>query len=66
MSKYVKDLLERVLWTALQAGIGVATVEIADLDYVWVPIVATILAIAKGFVAKQIGNADSASTVGSV
>jgi hypothetical protein len=67
MSKtFFKDLLERVFWTALQAGLGVITVEQFDIPKAWVPVIAFGLAIIKGFVAKNIGDPDSASTVPSV
>jgi hypothetical protein len=65
-STFFKDLLERVFWTALQAGIGVISVDEFDLPTAWIPVIAFGIAIIKGFVAKQIGNPDSASTVPSV
>lgn len=66
MSKYFKDWLERVAWTAAQAAVGVLIVETQDLDQWWVFPIAAGLAGLKGFIAKKIGNPDSASTVKSV
>ena len=67
MSKtFFKDLLERVFWTAIQAGLGVISVEQFDIPKIWVVPIAFGLAILKGIVAKNIGNPDSASTVPSV
>lgn len=63
MSKFSKDWLERVLWTLVQAVLGVAVVAVADLDYVWVPIVAAALAGLKGVVAKKVGDPQSAATL---
>lgn len=66
MSKFGKDWLERVSWTAAQAGVGVFAVEVADLDVWWAVGAAAVLAGLKGWVAKHVGNPDSASTVKSV
>lgn len=66
MSKYLKDWLERVAWTAAQAAVGVVVVEVNDLDQWWVFPIAAALAGLKGFIAKKVGNSDSASTVPSV
>jgi hypothetical protein len=63
MSTYLKDLLERVLWTAAQAGIGVVVVESADWDGVWVPVIAVGLAAIKGYIARYVGDPDSAATL---
>ena len=67
MSKtFIVDLLERVFWTAVQAGLGVISVEQFDLPDVYIVVIAFGLSVIKGFVAKQIGNPDSASTAPSV
>ena len=67
MSKrYLIDFGERVFWTCVQAAAGVATVEIADWDYTWVPVIASLLAIVKAAAARNIGNRDSASTAPNV
>ena len=67
MSKtFLVDMLERVFWTALQAGIGVISVEQWDLPEAWIVVIAFGLAVIKSFVAKQIGDPNSASTAPSV
>ena len=66
MSKYAKDLLERVVWTAVQAGVGVAAAEVAGVDAWWGVAAATALAVVKGWVAKHVGNSESASLTKSV
>jgi hypothetical protein len=67
MSKtFFVDLLERVFWTAVQAGLGVISVEQFDLPDIYIVVIAFGLSVVKGFVAKQIGNPDSASTAPSV
>jgi hypothetical protein len=67
MSKtFIVDMLERVLWTAIQAGLGVISVEQLDIPKIWIPVIAVGLSFIKAFVAKQIGNPDSASTAPSV
>jgi hypothetical protein len=63
MSKvFIVDSLERILWTFIQAGLGALSVEQFDLPDVWGVVIAVGLAALKAFVAKQIGNPDSAST----
>jgi hypothetical protein len=62
-AQFWKDLGERVLWTGAQAGLAVITVEQFELPAWAVPALAAGLAFAKSWVAKQIGNTNSASTV---
>lgn len=60
-STYVRDITERVLVTAAQAGIAEVVIAAADWpQWVAVPVLAG-LAVAKGWLAKLIGNKDSAS-----
>lgn len=66
MSKFYADLLERMAWTAVQAALGLVTVQVFGLPDVYVPIIAVVLSTVKGFVARQIGDTGSASTVPSV
>jgi len=66
MSKYVKDLVERVGWTAAQAGVGVLIIANTDAPTAYAAVIAAALALVKGFIAKKIGNKESASTVPSV
>lgn len=61
MTKRQKDIIERGLATAAEAGIAYGIVELSSIKAAWaVPIVAG-LAFAKSFLAKYIGNPDSAS-----
>lgn len=60
--RYYRDLLERVGWTAAQAGLGLVTVDALHIPVAYAAVVATLLAVAKGFVARHVGNGDSAST----
>lgn len=64
--KFLTDFAERVGWTAVQAALGLVAVESFDLPLWAAPIVATTLSAIKGFVARKIGNPDSASTAPSV
>ena len=66
MPKFWKDLLERIFWTAAEAGVGVAVVANTDTPTAYAAVIASGLALVKGFIAKQIGNKESASTVPSV
>lgn len=61
MSNFSKDWAERVFWTAVQAVVAVVAVEVTNLDYVWVPVATAALAAVKGFVAKQVGNPETAA-----
>lgn len=59
---FAADALERAGWTAAQAGIGVLVVATADIPpWLAVPI-ATGLAVAKAFVARQLARKGTAST----
>jgi len=66
MSKFWKDLIERVVWTAAQAGVGVLIVANTDTPTAYAAVIASALALVKGFIAKKVGNKDSASTIPSV
>ena len=70
-SLYVKDLVERIFWTAAEAALAVGVLEIADPDIVdpkawWAVPLASAAAALKGLVAKKVGKPESASTVPSV
>jgi len=70
-SLYVKDLVERIVFTAAEAALGLVVIEIADPDIVdpqawWAVPLASAAAALKGLVAKKIGKPESASTVPSV
>jgi len=66
MPKYLKDLIERTVWTAAQAGLAVLAVNAADWENEWAIAIAAGLAVLKGIVARQVGDSNSASTVPSV
>ncbi len=59
--RYWVDLAERVGWTAAQVVLAGVTVEMLDLPGWAVPVVATGLAMAKGLVARKVGERDSAA-----
>lgn len=61
MSKYAKDLAERVVFTAAEAGVGVLAVAAAGWPTAYAIPIATALATLKAGLAKLVGNTDSAS-----
>ena len=61
--QYLAKLAERVVWTAIQASLGVVTVVVTDLPPVWAPVIATLLAVVKGFVARKIGDPQDPATL---
>lgn len=63
LTPYQWDLLERVAWTMTQAALGVLAVAVADLPPAYAPVVAAALAAAKGWVARKLGDPDSAATL---
>ena len=63
---FITDWAERVAWTAAQAGLAAVSFEAWDLPLWSLPIIAAGLSAVKGFVAKQVGNPNSASTAPSV
>lgn len=64
--KYWLDLGERVGWTCAEAALGVVTAEVLGLSGTWAVLFATATAGVKGYVARRIGNPNSASTISSV
>ena len=62
-SKFTKDFLERVLWTLAQVALSFLTAELFDLPAWAIPIMATALAAAKAFVARKVGDPNSAATL---
>lgn len=62
MPRYLTDLMERVAWTAVQAGLGLVTVESLHVPTAYAALVAAALAVVKGVVARHVGSPDSAST----
>jgi hypothetical protein len=65
-SKFVVDWAERILWTGAQAALAAVSFSEFDLPLWSLPIIAAGLSALKGFVAKMVGNPDSASTAPSV
>ncbi len=63
-TKYVKDLAERVFWTAAEAAVAYVSVDQLNIPKVWVPVVATGLAFVKGIIAKHIGDSNTAAIGG--
>ena len=64
MNKSVADIVERVVWTLLEALAGVVTVETFDLPPAWIPVVAVVLATLKSVVASRaIGVRGSAAVL---
>lgn len=66
MPKFRLDLIERVIWTAIQAGLALVTVEALDIPQAYAVIVAAVLATVKGFVARKVGDPTSAATLPAV
>jgi hypothetical protein len=73
MSVYMKDLLERVVWTFLTAAGGVAVaagpahwMEVGVWQGAAIAGLAAAGSLVKGILARGVGNRDSASTVSGV
>ena len=64
MNKLQKDILERAIWTAVQAFVAVYTVGgVDELKSAATAAVAAGISVVKGFVATKIGDAESAATI---
>lgn len=64
MTKLHKDILERALWTAIQAFVAVYTVGgVDELKSAGTAAVAAGISVIKGFVATKIGDPESAATI---
>jgi hypothetical protein len=68
MSTYVKDLLERVVVTFLEAfvaalvlSVAVSGLNIENVEAAGLAAIAAVIALVKGLIAKPINNADTAS-----
>jgi hypothetical protein len=64
MSKYLRDLLERVVSTFAMAFLGAISVggmSIGNAKTALLAAVAAVLSLAKGLIAKRIGSNDTAS-----
>jgi hypothetical protein len=60
--KFYVDAAERVFWTVAEAALAAIPVTAFDLPLWALPPIAAGLAAVKAFVAKHVGNGDSAST----
>lgn len=56
MPTFLRDLAERVGWTAAQAGLGLVTVDSLHIPTPYAAAVAAALAAVKGFVAKRVNG----------
>jgi hypothetical protein len=59
----VKDVVERTVATAVEAGLAYAATALAGVDAAWAVPVATVLAYAKSQLAKMVGWDGDASMV---
>ena len=60
-SKWFKDAGERVIWTAVAAGSAAAITYLSGLDWVWAPVLTTVLTVVKTTAARYVGDSDSAA-----
>lgn len=64
MTKLHKDIIERAIWTAIQAFIAVYAVGgVDELKSAATAAVAAGISVIKGFAATKIGDAGSAATL---
>lgn len=61
LRKKFADIGERVFWTAVQAGLGVVSVEAFDIPIAWAPVFAAVLSAVKSYVASRVGTGSSAT-----
>jgi hypothetical protein len=61
MREYVKDAVERILWTSVSAAASAAAVYINDLPEVWIPVGTVLLTTVKVLIAKKIGDPNTAA-----
>jgi hypothetical protein len=61
-SRRLRDLAARAGWTALQAALGLVTVEALDLPVEWAIPVAAVLSAIKSKVAQKVGRDPSTNT----
>lgn len=63
-NKLYKDITERALWTAAQAFIAIYTVGgVDEIKCAGAAALAAGISVLKGFIATQVGDPDSASTL---
>lgn len=64
MKNLTLDILERTIWTFVQAAAAVLLVEQDwTLDIVKIALTAGVIAVLKGIVASQFGDKESAATL---
>lgn len=56
----VKDIAERAVWTALEAGVAYVGTRLVDVGPEWALAAAPVLAVVKGWIASHIGKRDAA------
>lgn len=61
--RYIRDLMERVIWTGAQAAAAAIVVGLTDAAGWWVVPLASLAATLKGLAARKVGDPESASTV---
>ena len=62
LAKFNRDRAERVVWTLIQAALGVVTVEMLGIPVAYAPLFAALVSVAKTTVARHLGDTGSAST----
>lgn len=60
MTKFWKDALERISWTALAAAIPAIAYYVDLLPAQWIPLATVGLTVLKVLVAGRVGNPDTA------
>lgn len=60
-SKWFKDAGERVVATGVIAGASMAITYLSGLDWVWAPVLTTLLTVVKTCAARYVGDSDSAA-----
>jgi hypothetical protein len=62
MSKLTKDIIERTLWTAVQAFLAVFVItDVSSLKSAGVAAAAAVIAAVKGLAASKVGDPESAA-----
>ncbi|MAG73655.1 hypothetical protein CL620_05025 [archaeon] len=61
---YIKDVIERAVWTGLQSFLAIFTVtDLASFEAAIVAGAGALLSVIKSVVATQVGDPDTASTL---
>lgn len=58
--KFVTDAVERVAWTAIEAGLAALAVHVSDAPTELIPLLTAGLALLKSIVARHVGDTTSA------